>query len=56
MHIPNSAYDNWKCTPPEEPTCPVCDEFVVGDKYEGECSNPECDFSYHTDYETLLSN
>jgi len=51
-----SAYDNWKTTNPDEevPRCPQCDDGLEGDKYEGYCTNDECDYTYEADYEYLM--
>jgi hypothetical protein len=50
------GYDNWKTTDPnlEAPLCPVCDSVLEGDKWEGECSDEDCDHTYTTDYEAFL--
>lgn len=47
---PASYYD-----PPDDgPECPQCGEAVEGDKYEGACTNEECDYSYEADYEAII--
>lgn len=50
------GYDEWLTTDPdlEAPRCPECDSGLEGDKYEGHCTNEECDFAYETDYEYLI--
>ena len=31
----------------EDPaTCPECDHELSGDRYGGECTNPDCDFTW----------
>ena len=53
---PATSYDNWKTTDPnlEAPRCPECDSVLEGDKWEGECSEEDCDYTYTTDYEAIL--
>ena len=34
--------------------CPTCDGVLEGDKWEGECSEEDCDYTYTTDYEAIL--
>ena len=50
------GYDNWKTTDPnlEAPLCPTCDSALDGDKWEGECTDNDCDYTYTTDYESFL--
>lgn len=54
--VPVTFYDNWKTTDPnlEAPLCPTCDGVLEGDKWEGECSEEDCDYTYTTDYEAFL--
>ena len=54
MSLP--GYDAWKTTDPdlEYDLCPECGEAVEGDKYEGACTNEECEYSYEADYEAII--
>lgn len=50
------GYDAWKTTDPdlEYDHCPECDSPLEGDKYEGHCTDDDCDYGYEADYEAII--
>jgi len=54
MSLP--GYDAWKTTDPdlEYDHCPECDAPLEGDKYEGHCTEEDCDYTYEADYEAII--
>lgn len=55
MKWDGKAYDMWLTTDPNDgPECPECGAPVEGDKWEGRCTDEECDYSYEDDYESII--